>query len=92
MGREIIESTLLTAQRTKSPNHHFPLYLQDPRIPFHRDQQHSLHPGVSAGPSHLGSEKFHGPQPERRLSPKHLYCFKHQGLVKHQRAVIPECH
>lgn len=51
------------------------------------------HPGVSPGHKHLGPKRDHSPQPEWRLSLEaSLLCFKHQGLLKQQREVIPEYH
>lgn len=69
-----------------------------PSLPFqgtpcYWDLLGPVDPGVPPGPSHLGPERFHSPQPEWRLSPKVSWlCLKHQGLLKPRREVIPECH
>lgn len=71
----------------------FRVYLRGPWTLCCSDLLCSPHPGVPPGHNHLGPERVHGLQPEWWLSPEaSLLCFKHQGLSKPQREVIPEYH
>lgn len=56
-----------------------------------------MYPGVLPEPIHLGPQRAHDSPPTTpppmQLSPvRPLHCHRHQGLLKPQREVIPECY